>query len=202
MAQDQINTATAGYMEAERQQENTVFLAPVGLSFEFVHNVADLADFAHGQDRGAPIAERMLALVGNPYASILRLCKSKQSMMDTAWAGVDNRSSTASAADAGHKNAGTPSANSKWTAGRVVFDDAASETQLDQTKTSAKSRLAKGNTNENKDGKMAGSRSNFLKANLVLEPEFIKAGTAALGNSTASSARWRERHTGMLCARM
>ncbi|CAL8461564.1 g1095 [Coccomyxa elongata] len=86
--QDKINTATAGYMEAERQQENTVFLAPVGLSYEFVHNVADLADFAHGQDRGAPFAERMLALIGNPYASILKLCKSKQSMMDNARAGT------------------------------------------------------------------------------------------------------------------
>lgn len=200
MAQDKINTATAGYMEAERQQENTVFLAPVGLSYEFVHNVADLADFAHGQDRGAPFAERMLALIGNPYASILKLCKSKQSMMDNARAGLGNRSATTSVADAGHQSAATTSANSEWTAGRVVSGDAANESQLAQIGTSAKSGSPQGNTNGNRDGNMAVSNSNLLKANLVLEPDFIKAGTTALGPSTASSARWRERHTGMLYA--
>lgn len=83
MVQGDVNNATASYMAEERQTKESIFLAPAGLAFEFVHDIIDLATYAHGQSQSATYTERLINLVNNPYASILRLCKSKQSSVQS-----------------------------------------------------------------------------------------------------------------------
>lgn len=84
MVQGDVNKATVSYMKEERQTKESIVLAPVGLAFEFVHDIIDLATYAHGQSQSATYTERLIELVNNPYASILRLCKSKQSSVQSA----------------------------------------------------------------------------------------------------------------------
>ncbi|CAL8461699.1 g1230 [Coccomyxa elongata] len=47
--QDIVNNATSVYMEDALQFDRSIFLAPVGLGYEFIHDILDTANYAHGR---------------------------------------------------------------------------------------------------------------------------------------------------------
>ena len=68
-------------MREGRETESSPFLAPVGLGFEFIHDIQDMATFAHGQDKTLSFDERLSSLVKSPYASIWKLCQANQTKL-------------------------------------------------------------------------------------------------------------------------
>ncbi len=59
LLQDIVNNATSVYMEDALQFDRSILLAPVGLGYEFIHDILDTANYAHGQDQAAGFDKKL-----------------------------------------------------------------------------------------------------------------------------------------------